>query len=119
MANAGFETFQGKQIFFIDFRDAQPAQTLATSADAQAKIAKCPPSSVLTLTDITNAVVDDHVTDAMKSLAKANKPFVKAAAVVGVTGLRKVIFNMIILFTRRQMSLFDNHDAAKKWLAAQ
>jgi hypothetical protein len=120
MAHAGFEQWHGKQIFFINFRDCQDeAEELRVIADAKAKIAKCPPASVMTLTDITNAKYDDTLADAMKQLAKDNKPYVKTAAVVGVTGLRKVVFNMIIMFTRRQMSLFDDLDSARKWLAAQ
>lgn len=116
MAHAGFESFQGKQIFFINFRDADTAAGLKTIGEARAQISRCSPGSVLTLTDVTNAHYDDTVTTALKGLAAANKPFVKAAAVVGVTGLRKVIFNMIIMVTGRKMSLFDSLDAAKKWL---
>lgn len=119
MAHAAFETVQGKQIFFINFRDASSAQGMTVIASARAAIARCAPKSVLTLTDVTNANYDDTVTDALKQLAASNRPFVKAAAVVGVTGLRKVIFNMLIMFTGRQMSLFNDLDSARKWLATQ
>ena len=116
MAHAGFETFGNKSIFFIDFRGCQAAEALATIADARQKIARCQPGSVLTLTDVTDGAYDDHVTEALKELARSNRPFVKASAVVGVTGLRKVIFNMITLFSKRQMSLFSDLDSARKWL---
>ncbi len=119
MAHAAFETFNGKNIFFIDFRGCSTAEALATIADARAKIARCPPASVLTLTDITDGAYDDHVTDALKELAKANKPFVKASAVVGVSGLRKVIYSMIMMFSKRQMSLFSDLESARRWLATQ
>jgi hypothetical protein len=119
MSHAGFETVHGKQIFFIDFRGAHPAEALVTIADAKAKVARCPHGSVLTLTDISESSYDDHVTEALKDLARANKPYVKASAVVGVSGLRKVVFNMILMFSRRQMSLFSDLESARKWLAAQ
>jgi hypothetical protein len=119
MSHAGFETVNGKQIFFIDFRDAPVAASLKTIADAKAQVARCQPNSLLTLTDVTNAVYDEVVAEKLKELAAANKPFVKASAVVGVAGLKKVVFNMVILFTRRKMSLFDDLAAARKWLATQ
>ena len=119
MAHAGFETAHGKQIFFIDFRGCSAAEALVTIADARAKIARCPPASVLTLTDITDGAYDQQVTEALKELAKANKPHVKASAVVGVTGLRKVIYSMITMFSKRQMQLFPDLDSARKWLVAQ
>ena len=119
MARAGFETVGGKKIFFINFRGCEVAEALVVAGQARSEIAKCPPASVLTLTDITDAKYDDTVTDALKNLAKSNKPFVKASAVVGVTGLRKVIYSMITMFSKRQMMLFPDLESAKKWLLTQ
>jgi hypothetical protein len=119
MAHAGFETFQGTQIFHFNFRGAAPADAIKAITDGQKQVAACTPGSVLTLTDVTDAVVDAEVTQAIRDLAKANRPYVKAAAVVGVTGLKKMIFNMVMMFSKRQMSLFDDPALAKAWLKAR
>ncbi len=119
MAHAGFETYQGTQIFHFNFRGAGAAESLKAISEGQKLVAACAPASVLTLTDVTDAVVDADVTQAIRDLAKANRPYVKAAAVVGVTGLKKMIFNMVMLFSKRQMSLFDDVPSAKAWLKAR
>jgi hypothetical protein len=68
---------------------------------------------------VTNARYDRDVSTALKEYTNSNKPFVKAAAVVGVTGMKEIILNAIILFTRRNFSIFKQIEEAKEWLATQ
>ena len=62
------------------------------------------------ITDVTDAWFDPDVIDAMKEFLIGNKPYVVAAAVVGVTG------QVMKLFGRR-LVLFDTVEQAKEWLA--
>jgi len=55
----------------------------------------------------------------IKDFTTFNKPYVIAGAVVGVTGLKKVIYNAIVAISGRNMSTFDTIDQAKDWLATQ
>jgi hypothetical protein len=41
---------------------------------------------------------------------------VKAAAVVGITGLKKIIFGAVMAFSKRNLASFDNVEQAKRWL---
>lgn len=119
MPGAQFVSHRGKSIFHIDFRGCSAEQALPIIADAKKRVAALPPASVLVLTDITGAHYNERIVEALKGLAAANKPFVKASAVVGVTGIRKVIFQAIKIFSSRQMDLFDTEREAKDWLAAR
>ena len=114
-----FLNHKGKQILHIDFSNCSPQEMLTHIQQAQRIISTQPKDSVFTLTDVTNAHYDRKVSAALKEYTNANKPFVKAAAVVGVTGLKEVILNAIIFFTRRSFSLFDSIEEAKEWLAAK
>ena len=51
-----------------------------------------------------------------RSLA-TTQPFVKAGAIVGVTGLYKVVFNAIAMFSKRRFYLFDTVDEAMDFWA--
>jgi hypothetical protein len=61
---------------------------------------------------------DDRVTQQMKEFTTHNKPYVRAAAVVGVEGVKKIILNAVMLFSKRKFHTFDSIDSAKAWLVA-
>jgi hypothetical protein len=44
-------------------------------------------------------------------------PYVKASAVAGITGLKKIIYDAVLMFSKRNISTFDSIDSAKEWLA--
>jgi hypothetical protein len=46
-------------------------------------------------------------------------PFLKANALVGITGMKKVVFAGIKPLYRVPFELFDDRDAAKDWLASR
>lgn len=117
MASASFVHHRGKQIFHIDFRGADIATARRIIREAGTAIQAQPPRSAAVLTDITDAHWDDTVKDELKQLAKANAPYVRASAIVGVTGIRSIIFSAIARFSGREFKLFDSAEAARDWLA--
>jgi len=105
-----------KEILFINFSGCRSHEVFQVIDQAKREIRKRPEQSVLTLTDVTNTRFDEKVTDEMKAFTLHNKPFVKAAAVVGVAGLRKIIFEAVMLFSKRKLHAFESHEQAKSWL---
>ena len=75
--------------------------------------------SLRTLTDVTDALFNDVVSEAMKKFTLDNKPYVMASAIVGVTGFRKVLFSATLIFSKRKIQTFDNLESAMDWLASQ
>ena len=73
-------------------------EMFAVIANAREIIRNQPEASVFSLTDVTDAWFDPEVNDAMKEFLSGNKPYVVAAAVVGVTG------RVMKLFGRRLVS---------------
>ena len=59
-----------------------------------------PHASVYTLTDVTGSRVTSAIRNALHELTKANKPYVVAGAVVGVTAIQSVILRGIVQVTR-------------------
>jgi hypothetical protein len=112
-----FITHREKEILFLDFSNTLPHEVLQTIEDAKRVISARPKRSLLTLTDVTNARFNEAVGDGLKQFTAHNKPYVKAGAVVGVTGLKRIIFSAVIAFSRRNIETFDDIEQAKHWLA--
>ena len=105
-----------REILLINLADCKPHELFPLIDQAKKVICTRPASSVLTLTDVTNVRFDDKVTDAMKAFTVHNKPYVKAAGVVGVTGLKKIILEAVMMFSKRKFHTFETVESAKSWL---
>ncbi len=119
MERVKFIQHKGKAILYIDLASCSTIEVLAAIEEAKAAVKTQQRGSVLTLTDVTGTGFDSAVTVAMKELVQHNKPYVAAAAVVGVTGLKQIIFNSVMRFSGRHLHAFESLEQAKDWLAAR
>jgi len=120
MAEVRFITHQGIEILYIDFSfSTSREEVLQVIEETKTLVASRPPSSVFTLTNVANAYFDGDVNQALKDLASHNKPYVTAGAVVGLTTLKKIVYNSVLFFSKRQLEICDDMDSAKAWLASQ
>ena len=119
MSRVSYIYHQGRQILFLDFANCSVDEALGIINEAGPLISEQKEKSVLTLTDVTGARYNHDVTHAMKEFAKGNTPFVKASAVVGLDGMKKIIYNVIIKVSGRNISVFDDIEHAKDWLVEQ
>ncbi|MDA8099007.1 MAG: hypothetical protein M0042_05220 [Nitrospiraceae bacterium] len=119
MERVKFIEHKGRRILHLDFTHARTDEVLAIIREAKTVIAAQPPQSVRTLTDVTEIKFNTETADAMKQFVAHNKPFVTAAAVVGITGLKQIIYNAVVKFSGRNLVAFDSAGPAKDWLAAQ
>jgi len=118
MARVELIKHNGKELLFLDFSNCKPGDVFLIIDEAKKTIRTLPENSVLTLTDVTNMRFDDRVTQQMKEFTIHNKPYVRAAAVVGVEGVKKIILNAVMLFSKRKFHTFDSIESAKNWLVA-
>jgi hypothetical protein len=106
-------------IIAIDFSGlADPADIAAVISRAKRTIHAAPPASLLTLTDVSGMRFNPEITLAMREFADSNKPFVQAAALLGVSGLKQVVFNTVKRLSGRRIEAFDDPATAKDWLVA-
>ncbi|HTG00146.1 MAG TPA: hypothetical protein VK654_06120 [Nitrospirota bacterium] len=119
MDRIAFITHDGREILLLDFSSLRANEAIALIEPAKAVISSKPQNSVLTLTDVTDLRFNEELSQKMVEFTTHNKPYVRAAAVVGITGLRQVIYNAVIAFSKRHIATFDTRDDAKKWLVAQ
>jgi hypothetical protein len=75
--------------------------------------------SVLTLVDATNSVFDTEVLVILKDFVKANTPYIKYTAVVGITGLKEVGLMAVSKAAGRPFKTFSMRGEAMDFLASQ
>ncbi len=104
------------RILHLDFSRATPEEVLQVIDHATQIIAAQERGSLRVLTDVSEARFDTTVGTRLKEFTAHNKPFVRASAVLGVTGLKKIIFDAVNTFSGRNIRAFDNEHAAINWL---
>jgi len=106
-------------IIFVDFRDCDLPQSLQVIAEATKLIRGQPSHSALILTDFTNSTHDARLAPALNEFTSGNAPHVKASAIIGMTGMKRVVYDVVMKATGRNIPIFDDADKAKEWLIAQ
>lgn len=113
-------THRGGEIMLLDFSDVTDAdEALRIIAEAKSVISQHPPDSLRTLTYVAGSRYSAPVIDAMKELVAHNKPYVRAAALVGMNTLHRIIYRAVVAFSRRNIQVFDELEQAKDWLVEQ
>lgn len=82
----------------------------------QEVVTQAPENSVLVLADFRQTRIGKDLMDLLTASSNATKSHVKKTAVLGVTGTKRILADMLIRFTGQQLSFFDTEDEAKEWL---
>ena len=121
MERTRFIDHGGRQILFMDFSGViSNAEALRIIEEARQFVAAQPRTPrLLTLVNVSGSHFDGNIVDALKALAKHNGPWVLAGAVVGMSGLQRVVYRIINSFSGRRLAAFDEVEEAKAWLVRQ
>jgi len=119
MASAMVVKHKEKEIVVIDFSGSDFEDVIKAIETAKCLIRTRPKNSVLTLTDATQARFTPAVTRVLKDFVRDNAPYVKAGAVVGLTGIVKTIYDAVIRYSGRDLPTFPDREAAMEWLVHQ
>lgn len=115
-----FVDHRGVRVLVLDFHGMRdPEETLREIARSRAFVATQPPASLRVMTVVRDARYNTAVLAALKDLAAANAPYVRASAVVGMSGLHRVAYSAVILFSKRNIQIFDTEAEALGWLARE
>ncbi len=120
MARASFFEHDGHRILRFDFaRIMAGPGALEAIAEAKASVRDHAPGSLLVLTDVTGSRFDATILAAIRDLMQSNAPYIRASAVVGLSGLQRVVYSSLVRLTRRNVRAFDDEAAALDWLVSQ
>jgi hypothetical protein len=111
-----FIIHQGKRVLSIDYSHCNVALMKAVTEEMHRVISRERLNSVLTLNDVTGTSFDQESVEVLKSRVAANAPYVKRAAVIGISGLQRLIYEAVKLFTKRSIRSFSNRQEALDYL---
>jgi hypothetical protein len=121
MSRVRFLDHHGRRIILLDFAGITDVEEgLAAVAEASRFIGAQPADGTsMTLTDVRDTRYDRRIVDAFKQMTAANRPIVKAAAVVSNSPIHHAAISLIAFFSRRRIQIFESRESALDWLAAQ
>ncbi|HEY0019964.1 MAG TPA: hypothetical protein VGC13_26930 [Longimicrobium sp.] len=120
MERTRFMEHRGQRILLLDYAGVKdPAEALRDIRHSMEVVARQPPASLLVMTVVREARYNAAVLQGMKELAAHNAPYVKASAVVGMSGLHRIAYQAVILFSKRNIKVFDQESEALDWLVTQ
>lgn len=110
---------KGRKIMFFNLKGASHDDILAMVEKGKRLYSAEPPHSILELIDTTDADFDTESWKEVRIFAKSIKEYVKAAAIVGVSGMTRFMLKAANIFAKRTVTPFEDMEAAKDWLLEQ
>jgi hypothetical protein len=109
---------KGKKIFYQDFsRNFYNATAVkAELAEVQKIVTAQPTDSVLVLSDFRDTSVGSDLLTSMNAASAATKSYVHKTAVLGVTGMKRKLADLLTAMTGQPLKYFDDIESAKNWL---
>lgn len=110
-------TYKGKEILHVDVSHVKNKQEVLDLLDLPAETYQKSSGNLLVLANLTGTFTDPEVIDRFKHYGKtifAKKA--KKRAVLGISGLKKIILNAYNTLTGNNLKPFDDEIAAKEYL---
>jgi hypothetical protein len=109
----------GHRILFINYAHCDASMLKAVAEEGHRVIAREKPGTVLTLNDVSGTVFDKESVAVLQAKVAENAAYVQRAAVVGISGLQRLIYESVQAFTRRRIPNFQTRQEALSWLVSE
>jgi hypothetical protein len=113
-------THNGKQIFYQNFSGVDIGHSESVLAElqaVQAEVVKQAHHSVCVLADFRETSIGRDLLQAMTESSNLTKSHVRKTAVLGITGTKRMMANLLMSVTRQDLRMFEDETKAKDWLA--
>jgi SpoIIAA-like len=112
---------KGMKIFYQDFsRQFYNSAAVKAELDEVQKVVTAQPrDSVLVLSDFRDTSVGSDLLSSMNTASNATKDYVRKTAVLGVTGMKRKLADLLTALTGQPLKYFDDLEEAKNWLVQE
>lgn len=110
----------GKQIFYQNFsgHDILHSDEVKDELVAvQAIVTAQPKGSTRVLADFRDTILGKDLIDLLTASSSKTKIYVMKTAVLGVTGTKRILANVLMNLTGQKLVIFEDEQAALDWLA--
>jgi hypothetical protein len=113
--------YKGKKIFYQNFAGHFfNYEAVKDELDEVQKVViSQPKNSVLVLADFTDTAIAGDLMQALNASSTLTKDFVKRTAVLGVTGIKKRLAEILTKLTGQELKHFESEAEAKNWLVQE
>lgn len=120
MERVRFIDHRGIPILFSDLSGSRSTLELQRAVRLGSELVQAQPlRSVLILVDLTGVEYSLEAFAILQQSVVANRPYVRARAIVGLPGAAAVPFQIVARLSESPMARFDTLDEAKEWLISQ
>jgi hypothetical protein len=110
---------KGRRILSVNYSGLQHEPLLAVIKQVRAFYEGQAKASVLAMVDVRGALGSQDVVGELKDVATATRDLDKKSAIIGITGLKKVLLSTINRFSGHDMKAFENEQDALEWLVSE
>lgn len=112
-------TYKGKEILYIDLRESKTEQRSKELLSETVKAYQESAGNLIALTNVEGAYMNPEIIEETKKYAKSLFTLkAKKRAMVGVKGLKKMIFKIYAKISGNNIRLFDTEEDAKEYLVS-
>ncbi|MFX1384566.1 MAG: hypothetical protein ACFFBP_19245, partial [Promethearchaeota archaeon] len=108
--------YKGKEIEIDDFTNLSGdefVRLIRANAEITLKMGK---KNILAIVDFTNSYANKDVMDALKETSEKTEHLLDKTAVLGITGVKKILLNFLNKVTNIGAKSFNSIEDAKEWL---
>lgn len=120
MERGKFINHKGKEIYFIDYTNLKVEEeflaAIRSTNSFREKVKQSGKRDLLMLVDFTNSYVYGNAFSEIKRSGKLTQDITKKTAVVGITGAKRALLDIINTVTSLKVKPFDDIEQAKNWL---
>jgi hypothetical protein len=109
-------TYQGKEILLDDYSNIYPEQFPPLIKRIIELTFESGKKDILLIVDVTGAYANKEAVSAFVESGKESKPLLQKTAVVGITGVKKILLNVVNKFSGLSAKAVSTMEEAKEWL---
>ena len=112
--------YKKKEIYFIDYSNIKTSEeflkTIKETGAFREKVKSMGKKDLLILVDITDSYLNIEILDELKKAGRIIKDISMKEAIVGITGYKRILLQIIQTFTNLHFNVFNTTEEAKNWL---
>jgi hypothetical protein len=120
MTEESFIHYKNKEILFTCYTEYKTDEKIIKALRHNRHfITTCGKTGILLLEDIRGTYVKDESMKELQVYMKEITPFLSKYAIIGVTGVKKLILKILSKFSRVEIKPMDSIEEAKEWLVQE
>jgi hypothetical protein len=113
---SNWETYKGKKVFYARYDHLTFEELQVEMRAAEKEVIQHPADSVLLLINTTGTIITPSALNLFKEVAMSTRKQAHKTAVLGITGARRAMLEMVVKFSGMQALPFDDETLAYDWL---